>query len=63
MNKILSRYVLLPYPNFSEEFIIHIDDRKMQIGGVMIQNGDPIAFYSCNISPSQTNYTTTEKNC
>ena len=63
MNKILSRYVLLPYPNFSEELIIHIDDRKMQIGGVMIQNGDPIAFYACNISPSQTNYTTTEKNC
>ena len=59
MKKILSRYVILSYPIFSEEFIIHIDDRKIQIGGLMSQNGDPIASYSCNISPSKIDYTAT----
>ena len=59
MKSIVEQDVLLSYPNFSEEFIIHIDDRKMQIGGVMIQNGDPIASYSCNISPSKIDYTAT----
>ena len=31
MNKILGRYVLLSYPNFSEEFIIYIDARKIKL--------------------------------
>ena len=44
MKKILVRDILLSYPNFSAEFIIHMDDSKMQHWGVMIQDGSPIAF-------------------
>ena len=44
MKKIVGRDVLLYYPNFSEKLIIHIDASKMNLGGVMSQNGKPIAF-------------------
>ena len=45
MNKIVGRYVILSYPNFSEEFIIHTDDRKIHLWGVMLQNRNPIDSY------------------
>ena len=44
MNKIVGRDVLIYYPNLSELFTIHTDSRKMQIGGVISQNGKTIAF-------------------
>ena len=31
--KTLGRYFLLSYPNFSEEFIVPTDYRRIQIGG------------------------------
>ena len=42
MNKIVDKDVLLSYPNFSEEFKIHTDDRKIYIRGVISQNRKPI---------------------
>ena len=53
--------MLLLYPSFSEEFIIHIDSSKTHIGGVMSQNEKYIAFYSRKLIPSQINYTDTER--
>ena len=44
MKKILGRDFILYYLNFSERFIINTDDSKMQLGGVIIQNGKPIYF-------------------
>ena len=32
----------------------------MQLRGVIVQQGKPIAFYSRNLTPAQINYTTTE---
>ena len=46
MKNIVGRDVLLSYPKFSEKFIVHIDASKTQLGGVISQNGKPIAFYS-----------------
>ena len=46
MKKILGRYVLRSYTTFSEDIIIHTDDRKMQLGVVISQNGKTVAFYS-----------------
>ena len=45
--------MLLSYHNFSQEFIIHIDASKMQIGGLISKNGKPISFYSRNLNPVQ----------
>ena len=58
MKKIVGHDVLFYYPNFSERFIIHTDAIKKYLGGVIIQNGDPIAFYSLKLIPAQINYTT-----
>ena len=44
IKKILVQHVLLSYPNFNEIFIIHTDVIKAQIGEVIIQNGNLIAF-------------------
>jgi len=61
MKKILSKEVLLAYPNFSEEFVIHTDASHSQLGAVISQKGKPIAFYSRKLKPEQTRYTTTER--
>ena len=60
MKKRVGRDVLISYNNFSEEFIIHTDTIRIQLGGVVIQNGKPIKFYLWNLTPVKINYTTTE---
>ena len=50
MNIFIGRDVLLPYPNSSEEFIIRIDARKMQLRGLISQNGKTILFESYNLT-------------
>ena len=47
-------------PNFSKIFIIHIDTSKMQLGGVISQNGKPIVFYSQKLTPAQITDMNTE---
>ena len=39
---IIGREVLLSCPNFSEEFIIHIETSKTQLGGVTSHQRKPI---------------------
>ena len=60
MKKIIVRDILLSYPNFSKRLIIHNDSSKIQLGVIISQNGKPIAFYSCRLTPAQINYTTIE---
>ena len=57
--EIVVRYVLILYPNFSEEFIIHTDARKPELGIVVRQNGKPINFYQHKLTPSQIHDKTT----
>ena len=59
--KIISREVMLTYPDFNQPFIIHTDASHLQLGAVISQNGKPIAFYSRKLNPAQTRYTTTER--
>ena len=61
MKKIISKEVLLAYPDFNEEFVIHTDASHTQLGAVISQRGKPIAFYSRKLKPEQTRYTTTER--
>jgi hypothetical protein len=58
---IISKYVLLSYPDFSKQFDIHTDTSDLQLGSVISQEGKPIAFFSCKLTPVQINYTTIEK--
>jgi len=57
----MSRKVLLAYPQFDKPFIIHTDASYIQLGSVISQDDKPIAFYSRKLSPTQTRYTTTER--
>ena len=60
MKKILSKEVLLSYPDFNQPFEIYTDASKTQLGAVISQKGHPIAFYSQKLNPAQMRYTTTE---
>jgi transposase InsO family protein len=61
IKKVLSKEVMLTYPNFSEPFDIHTDASDIQLGAVISQNNKPIAFYSRKLNAAQRNYTTTER--
>jgi RNase H-like domain found in reverse transcriptase len=46
IKKIIAKEVLLAYPDFNDEFVIHTDVSHTQLGAVISQKGKPIAFYS-----------------
>ena len=53
MKKILGHDVLLYYPNFSENFVMHTDASNTQLGGIMSQNLKLIVFYSRKLTTSK----------
>ncbi len=59
--KVVTREVMLAYPDFSKPFEIHTDASHFQLGAVISQNGKPIAFYSRKLNDAQTRYTTAER--
>ncbi|MGA1256817.1 MAG: pol polyprotein, partial [Candidatus Nanopelagicaceae bacterium] len=59
--KIMAKEALLAYPDFTKPFVIHTDASHYQLGGVISQDGKPIAFYSRKLKDAQTRYTTTER--
>ena len=61
MKKIISREVLLAFPDFNQKFEIYTDASKFQLGAVITQNNCPIAYYSRKLNSAQLNYTTTER--
>ena len=61
MKQLLAQDVMLAYPNFEKKFVIHTDASDRQLGGVISQEGKPIAFYSRKLNDAQRRYTTTER--
>ena len=61
IKRVIGREVFLAYLDFNDPFKIHTDASKLQIGAVISQKGNPIAFYSWKMNSAQHNYTTTEK--
>ena len=56
----LARDVLLAYPTYGEIFEIYTDASKQQLGAVIMQNNQPIAFFSRKLSKTQMKYSVTE---
>ena len=52
---------VLKYPDFNKPFVIHTDSSDFQLGGVIMQEGHPLAFFSRKLNPAQKNYTVTGK--
>eukprot|EP00957_Ditylum_brightwellii_P178285 13578585-Ditylum_brightwellii.AAC.1 len=61
MKKIVSKDVLLAYPDFDVPFEIYTDASDRQLGVVITQNGQPLAYYSCKLNNAQRNYPVTER--
>jgi hypothetical protein len=51
---------MLSYPDFTKEFVIHIDISHTQMGPVISQDDKPIAFFSRKLNNAQTYYTKTK---
>jgi hypothetical protein len=48
--------MVLAYPDFAIPFEIYTDASNKQIGSVIQQNGQPLAFYSRKLTDAQTRY-------
>ena len=57
---IISRDIMLTFPDFSKTFEIHTDASKRQLGSVIAQDNKPLAFFSRKLTKPQQNYTVTE---
>ena len=58
---LMAQDTLLVYPKYGQPFDVHTDASNLQIGGVVSQDGKPIAFFSRKFNDAQTRYTTTEQ--
>ena len=57
---LISREVMLAFPDFSQPFEIYTDASNLQLGAHVAQNKKLIAFFSHKLNPAQRRYTTTE---
>ena len=54
IKKLVSRENLLSYPNFNEFFVIYMDSNKLQLGPVISQDDNTIAFYSRKVNSASS---------
>jgi hypothetical protein len=54
---LLTKQTVLAYPDFAIPFEIYRDAWNKQIGSVIQQNGQPLAFYSHKLTDAETRYT------
>ena len=57
----MARDTLLTYLALNKTFKIRTDASKLQLGAVISQKGNPIAFYSIKLNYSQYQYTVTDR--
>jgi hypothetical protein len=61
VKEMVSKSTMLTYPDWSKPFDIHTNASDYQLGAVISQEKEPIAFFSRKLNNAQKNYTTTEK--
>ena len=61
MRALMTSNCINKYPNYTKAFCIYTDMSDYHLGAAIIQNGEPIAYYSKKLTDTQCNYTTTEK--
>jgi putative transposase len=61
MKKIVSRNIMLSFPDYSKPFEIHVDASDKQLGAVLKQGNNTLAFFSKKLNPHQLNYSVGEK--
>jgi hypothetical protein len=63
IKKLLGAKVLLCYPDLNKTVILHLDTDASdhQLGAVIMQDKNPLAFYSRKLNIAQRQYETTER--
>ena len=61
IKKAVAQEVTLAYPRFDKPFEVYTDASDIHLGGVIIQDKKPLAFFSRKLKKAQKNYTTCEK--
>ena len=59
--RMITKETMLSYPKFGEPFHIYADASDTQLGGVIMQDNKPLAFYTRKMNQAQRNYTTGEQ--
>ena len=61
LKSIMTADYLNTYPDYNEPFEIYTDASDYQLGAAIIQKGRPVAYWSRSLTPTQSGYTTIEK--
>jgi len=61
LKKLISKEVLLSFPDYTQKFVLVPDASDRQLGDVLMQNGKPLAFFSKKFNKCQQKYTVGEK--
>jgi len=61
LKKLISKEVLLSFPDYTQKFVLMPDASDRQLGAVLMQNGKPLAFFSKKLNKYQQKYTVGEK--
>ena len=54
----MSKETILAYPDYTKPFHVYTDASDYQLGGVLMQDNKPLAFYSRKPNAAQRQYTT-----
>jgi RNase H-like domain found in reverse transcriptase len=63
MKLLIAKETISTFPDFSQEFEIHTDASKLQLGACISQNGKPVAFYSRKLQLAQQDIQPLKENC
>ena len=61
LKSVMASDCLNAYPDYNKTFKIYTDASDYQLGAAIIQEGQPIAYWSRSLQSNQMKYTTTEK--